>query len=281
MTGPELCRAGTLTALLAAALAVTPVPAPAGPASDTPRIAIIIDDLGYQLASGRRAVALPGPVACAVLPGTPLARRLAEAAFANGKDVLLHLPLESMQPVQDAAPGRILLDMTRSEFAASFAGSIASVPHVAGVSNHQGSLLTQHPGHMAWLMQELATKGNLFFVDSYTTHRSIALELARENNIPAARRDVFLDADRSPQSLEREFERLKQIARRQGMAVGIGHPYPETLDFLERELPRLAGAGFELVGISEYIVAANTASGPGDSARVAARGGGSVETASE
>lgn len=246
-------------------------------AAPPPRIAIIIDDLGHQLAAGRRAVNLPGPVACAVLPRTPRATLLAEAAFAAGKEVLLHLPLQSMAQSGIAEPGGIVLDTTRRELARSFAKSMASVPHAVGVSNHQGSLLTQHPGHMGWLMEEIEAQGNLFFVDSYTTHRSVALDLARESGVPAVRRDVFLDPDRSPQTLEREFERLKELARSQGMAVGIGHPYPATLAFLESELPKLAEDGIELIGVGDYIIARNAVA-----VDVRAAGGGeSVHAVSE
>jgi hypothetical protein len=235
--------------LLAAILVFLSLPAGATAA---PRIAIIIDDLGYHLAAGQRAVNLPGPVACAVLPQTPRAAILAEAAYARGKDVLLHLPLQSVGP-GTTEPGVIVLDMNRGEFARSFATSFASVPHAVGVSNHRGSLLTQHPGHMAWLMEEIEAQGNLFFVDSYTTHRSIALSLAQETGVPALRRDVFLDPDRSRETLQREFERLKALSRQQGMAVGIGHPYASTLEFLEVELPKLADDGYELVGIGQYL----------------------------
>lgn len=226
---------------------------PAAAAGQAPRIAIIIDDLGYQLTAGRRAVNLPGPVACAVLPEAPRAALLAEAAFAKGKEVLLHLPLQSMRHSGNAEAGAIVLDMKRGELARSFARSIASVPHAVGVNTHQGSLLTQHPGHMSWLMQEISAQGNLFFVDSYTTHRSIALRLAYETGVPAVKRDVFLDPDSSPQTLEREFARLKKLALLRGMAVGIGHPHHATLAFLERELPRLGHDGFELIGIGEYV----------------------------
>jgi uncharacterized protein len=223
------------------------------PAAQAPRIAIIIDDLGYHFAAGKRAVNLPGPVACAVLPQTPRAAELAEAAFARGKDVLLHLPLQSVRDADGSEPGAIMLDMGRLEFARSFAASFASVPHAVGVSNHRGSLLTQHPGHMGWLMEEIQRQGDLFFVDSYTTHRSIALDLARENGVPSVKRDVFLDPDRAPETLRREFDRLKKLSRRHGMAVGIGHPYPSTLAFLETELPKLEQEGYELIGISQYV----------------------------
>jgi hypothetical protein len=223
-------------------------------ASGTPsRIAIIIDDLGWQLAAGRRTVALPGPVACAVLPATPKAVLLAEAAFAAGKDVLLHLPLQPVTSDAGAEAGGIVLDMSRGELARSFAESLRQVPHAIGVNTHQGSLLTRHPGHMSWLMQEIRASGDLFFVDSYTTHESIALGIARETGVPAVKRDVFLDPDPSRATVEREFARLKRLARARGMAVGIGHPHPATLTLLERELPKLADEGFLLVSISDYV----------------------------
>ncbi|MDJ0938163.1 MAG: divergent polysaccharide deacetylase family protein [Woeseiaceae bacterium] len=215
------------------------------------RIAIIIDDLGYALGNGQRAVDLPGPVACAILPGTPAATRLAGAAADRGKEVLLHLPMQATQADGKDEPDSITLDMSRRAFAETFDAALESVPHAIGVNNHRGSLLTRHPGHMQWLMEELSARDELFFVDSYTTHLSVALQIAAETGVPAIKRDVFLDPDRSAQTVEREFARLKRLAHERGVAVAIGHPYDATLDLLERELPRLAAEGIELVPISE------------------------------
>lgn len=226
-------------------------------ADEQPRIAIIIDDLGYGLTAGERALRLPGPVAYAVLPATPRARALAEQAHANGKEVLLHLPLQSTTPGQTDEPGGLLLDMSRRQFSDVFAADFESVPHVVGINSHRGSLLTRHPGHMAWLMDEIRRRGELFFVDSYTTHESVALDLAREAGIPAVRRDVFLDPDGSPGTIAREFARLKKLARERGFAMGIGHPYPATLAWLEAALPKLAAEGIELVSISRYVALKN------------------------
>ncbi len=222
-------------------------------AGQLPRIAIIIDDLGYQLMAGQRVIALPGPVACAILPGAPRARQLAHAANDNGKEVLLHLPMQAVENEGPVEETRMTLDMSRGNFAATFEAAFDSVPHAIGISNHRGSLLTRHPGHMQWLMEELLARGGLFFVDSFTTHESVALQIASEAGVQAIKRDVFLDPDPSTATLQREFARLKSLATKRGSAVAIGHPYEATLALLERELPRLAEQGFNLVAVSELV----------------------------
>ena len=222
-------------------------------ASAEPLIAIIIDDLGYERDLGERAINLPGPVTYAVLPGTPNGSALARIAYRNGKEVLLHLPLEAMANKRPDEPGLLRLDMTRTGFADAVSRNLASVPHVSGINTHRGSLLTRHPGHMAWLMEEILDHGDLFFVDSFTIADSIALDIAEERGVPAIRRDVFLDPDTAPGTVEREFARLKKVAIEQGFGVGIGHPYPGTLDYLEKVLPRLEREGFSLVTIGELV----------------------------
>jgi polysaccharide deacetylase 2 family uncharacterized protein YibQ len=224
-----------------------------GSTEPQPRIAIIIDDLGYQLEAGRRAIQLPGPVTFAVLPGTPHSRRLAGFAHDRGKEVLMHLPLEAVNYEGPAEPGGVTLDMSHDVFRATFASAIETVPYAVGVSSHRGSLLTRHPGHMTWLMREISARDGLFFIDSYTTPESIALKVAAEEGVSATRRDVFLDHDRSVEAVARELERLKAMARHNGHAVAIGHPFPETLQVLERELPKLAAEGIELVTISALL----------------------------
>lgn len=221
--------------------------------ADAPRIAIIIDDLGYHLANGKRAIGLPGPVAFSFLPGAPRAKLLAEQAHELGKDILLHLPLQAHQDDARREPKEIHIDMSRARLSHVFNEALASVPHAIGINGHRGSLLTRHPGHMQWLMEEIRDRQGLFFVDSFTHHDSVALQIARETGVEAMKRDVFLDPDRAPETVVREFERMKQLARQRGSVVAIGHPYPATLELLERELPKLAEEGFELVRLSDLV----------------------------
>jgi hypothetical protein len=123
-----------------------------------------------------------------------------------------------------------------------------------GVNNHMGSMLTQHPGLMAWIMDEMhANEPDLFFVDSYTTPRSVALQVADEAGVPAVRRKVFLDDDLDPAAIRSEFARLIEVARRDGAALAIGHPHPQTLAVLREELPRLSDESIRLVRVSDLI----------------------------
>lgn len=242
MTPIRCCSLALLLLLASGSVATSP-----------PRIAIIIDDLGYRMDAGQRAIALPGPISFAVLPGTPRARALAILAFESGKEVLLHLPLQARPNDTAEDPLAINLDMSRREFGETFERALTSVPHAIGVNSHRGSLLTRHPGHMRWLMEEIQARDNLFFVDSYTTHESVALQIANEAGIDARKRDVFLDPDRAPETVAREFERMKRLAEQRGSVVAIGHPHAATLELLERELPKLADEGFELVAISALV----------------------------
>ena len=217
------------------------------------RVALIIDDLGHVGGAGKRVVALTGPVACAILPHTPYARSIARLAHGAGKEVLLHLPLQSVDEFESTGFGTIKIDNTQSQLVRILASDIESIPHIVGVNNHMGSLLTQHPGHMNWLMSALKARGDLFFVDSYTSVASVALQIAREHGVPATRRDVFLDNVPTQAAIHQEFQRLKKLARQRGSAVGIGHPYPATLSYLESVLPGLASEGIDLVSVEELL----------------------------
>jgi polysaccharide deacetylase 2 family uncharacterized protein YibQ len=256
LTGSELSRITIAVFLafsvsMASAEPVTPVALHSAD-QNLPRIALIIDDLGNWRSAGVRTALLPGPVACSVLPHTPFAALIAERAHIAGKEVMLHLPMAPIRQ-RNVSAGTIYVDTTHTQLARIFALDIESIPHVVGVNNHMGSLVTQHPGHMTWLMSEMREKGGLFFVDSVTSAASIALKIATETGIPATRRDVFLDNVPTEAAIEREFHKLKLLARRNGIAVGIGHPYPATLNYLERALPELANEGILLISIADSI----------------------------
>ena len=227
-------------------------------AAPAPRVAILIDDLGHDRVAGERTLKLPAAVGVAVLPLTPYATRLARAASVSGRDLLLHLPLESLE-ADPLGPGAIEAGATPPAIEDALSAGLASVPGAVGVNNHMGSLLTQAPESMRVLLSALRGRG-LFFVDSYTSDRSVALRVARELGVPATRRDVFLDDEPGEAAIAARWQVLLALARERGVALAIGHPNPVTLGWLERELPKLQAQGIELVSVSA-VVRAESASG--------------------
>lgn len=248
-------RAGRLRRLLTTGVLLLSAAAQSATGDEgfTPAIALIIDDLGNQMHAGARAVRLPGAVTYAILPLTPHARALAEQAHRRDKEIMLHLPMQSMD-TRALGPGGLTLDMTREEFIRTLDRNLASVPYVAGINNHMGSLLTRHPGDMDLLMQAMADKGNLYFVDSRTTHHTVAYKMAEERRVPYVQRDVFLDGTPNDAAhVRRQFALLVKRAKEQGLAVGIGHPYPETLHVLESALRGLKKQGIRLLPVSQLL----------------------------
>jgi polysaccharide deacetylase 2 family uncharacterized protein YibQ len=221
-------------------------------ASLRPVVGLIIDDLGDRLGDGLRAISLPGNITYSILPQTTFSRRLAELAHQHGKEVMLHQP---MQPLGDQpmGPGGLSLHMTREAFLRTLQANLDSVPHVRGLNNHMGSLLTRHPGQMRWLMEALQQRGNLYFVDSITTNKTVALKVALEHQLAGVRRNIFLDHERSEAAIRNQFERFVTQARAVGTSLAIAHPYPETLRVLEQELPALRERGIDLLPISGLI----------------------------
>jgi len=236
--------------LLCLGLLLGPPPAPAGDAP--PGIAIIIDDMGYRLRDGRRAMALPAEVVYSFLPHTPHAPALARQARAKGSEILLHLPMEAAADNHLLGPGALTLAMDRDSLNATLRANLAAVPHAVGVNNHMGSLLTRQREPMTWLMEALRREG-LAFIDSRTTAGSVASQAAAAASLPSAARDVFLDNVRETDHVRAQFRRLVATARRRGTALGIGHPHPVTLAVLASELAELEQSGVQLITLAELL----------------------------
>lgn len=251
MTRMQLKTAGSICVLFLTGL-YGQVSVAAKPVKDMPVISIIIDDLGTNSARHERIVRLPGAISCSFLPLNPATVRLAKLAHSYNKEIMLHLPMESIAD-DPMGPGGLSLDMTHQELSLALQKDLESVPHATGINNHMGSLLTRHPGHMVWLMKEIKRNGKLFFVDSRTTRKSVAMTVAVQEGVPSLQRDVFLDHDPALKSIRRQFMLSINKAKKKGSVLVIGHPYKNTLQVLEEMLPRLEGMGVRLVAVSELL----------------------------
>ena len=168
------------------------------------------------------------------------------------KEVMVHLPMESRSGNR-LGPGGITRDMRGDALAAVLAGDIAAVPNAAGVSNHMGSLITPQRAVMGRVMDALSRHRGLYFVDSHTVADSVALAVAREHGIPAMKRDVFLDHDRAPGAIRGQFRRLIRLGLDRGRAIGIGHPYRETIEVLDEVLRNLDQQAVRVIRVSTLL----------------------------
>ncbi|WGV22269.1 divergent polysaccharide deacetylase family protein [Pseudomonas putida] len=232
-----------LLCLLFCLLAGVAQAAPAGKAY----MSIIIDDLGQSPERDSRTLALPGPVTMAIMPDTPHATDFARQAHKAGKTVILHMPMDPATGPYAWHPGLPIAELARR-----LDSALLKVPYAAGINNHMGSRMTAQREPMDWLMGELQRR-HLFFVDSRTSAATVAAAEAQRIGLAHVSRDVFLDDVRTTEAITQQFQQAIATARKQGSAVLIGHPYPQTLEVLERELPRLNGQGVILIKLSQMI----------------------------
>jgi polysaccharide deacetylase 2 family uncharacterized protein YibQ len=198
-------------------------PVAAGPAL----IAICIDDLGEDIAGTETAMRLPKQVALSFLPYAPTTPGFAARAEEEGHTVLAHVP---MQAIGGSNPGPMALElgMPPDEIARRLSWSLERVPGAVAVNNHEGSRFTSDQGALAPVMAMLKARG-LFFFDSRTSGGSRGEAAAKAAGVDSIGRDIFLDDDQSEAAVTAQLNALAATARRQGVAVAIGHPHAATL----------------------------------------------------
>ena len=216
------------------------------------QVALIVDDMGNSLDALDNILALKEALTISILPYSPHAQETARIAHDYNLEILLHLPLESLNNHDTATDteGMITAAMSPEEIVQSFEASLARVPFADGVNNHMGSKFTADSSLMRTLLAPLKEKG-LIFVDSRTTAQTVAYDEARRMGIPAVERNVFLDADADRSRIKSRLIELFKAAQKKGTALGICHPYPETLEALKANFALFAEYGLEVVPVSK------------------------------
>lgn len=218
-----------------------------------PRIALVVDDLGYEPARDAAWLEVPAKITLAVIPFGPSSRRVAQSAHERGFGVLLHVPMEPEGEASDrTGPFRLRRGMSGEEMEGLFGRMLRDVPFAQGASNHMGSAFTADPGAMSLFTAMLKEHG-LFLLDSVTTPRSVAVASALRAGIPAARRDLFLDIDPDPDAMRRQWEEALSIAKKKGSAIVLCHGKAGTLTAIRRFLPELAAQGIRTVTLAELL----------------------------
>ena len=220
----------------------------------TPRIAIVIDDLGGEENSvSQELLQWNLPITFSILPFTPHAKRLASEAHQKGREIIIHIPMEPHgYPRTNPGKGVLLHDMSKEGFRRQLLEDIEAVPYIGGVSNHMGSRLMEDPEKVKIILTELKKK-DLFFLDSRTTSQSVGFQTARSLGVKSGERSVFLDHAQGEQAVMQSLELLMQTALSSGKAIGIGHPHAATITSLKKMIPRIQEKGIQIVPVSELL----------------------------
>ena len=201
------------------------------------KLSIVIDDFGYRPHEENQVLAMPTSVSIAVLPNAPYAGQMARKAHAQGREILIHLPMAplSKQPLERDT---LRPDMSRDDIARIVREAVNNVPYAVGLNNHMGSAMTSSLAGMQNVMQVLSHYP-FYFLDSMTIGNSQSSQAAAGTGVKVIKRNVFLDDTANEADIRQQFNRAVALARRRGSAIAIGHPHPNTVRVLQQMLAQL------------------------------------------
>jgi len=214
-------------------------------------IAVVIDDMGVERGIAARVIALEPPLTLAFLPYADQIGPQTQRARKAGHELMVHVP---MQPRGSDDPGAnaLRVDQSARTIQERLNWSLSQFGGIVGINNHMGSRFTADEARMRLVVAEVR-KRDLLFLDSLTSARSVAWEVAKAAGVPYTVRDVFLDNEHNVPDITGQLRRLEAVARRKGSAVGIGHPFPETVDALRAWIPKARARGFVFVPVSAVV----------------------------
>ncbi len=217
-----------------------------------PRVAIVIDDLGYNRNNLSLIYGIKEPLTLAILPNLPYTEGIVQEAREKGCEIILHLPLESSRENAPMEASTIRIGMKKSEVLERLRSAINDVPTLRGVSNHMGSRITADKGVMGIIFSELKKK-KLYFLDTLVTDKSVCSQAAKEAGVKFAKRNVYLDNISDAEYIRNQFRLLMKKTKKTGFAIGVGHDRPLTIEVLAEEMPIAEKEGIKFVFVSEMV----------------------------
>lgn len=217
------------------------------------RLAVIVDDCGYDMSSVRTLLNTGLPLNFAILPYKPYSSDVLEMIKSDGRVAMLHLPMEPVdRSAMSEGSSTICTDMSKDKILELTRKAINSLPGVSGVNNHQGSKATADSATMTTVLQELRNQ-DLFFVDSRTSSKSVARDKAVAMGVPTARNDIFLDNSSDVQAIRKQIYKAMDIAEKNGSAIAICHARPNTAKAWSMHAEEIKNTGIELVPITDLL----------------------------
>jgi polysaccharide deacetylase 2 family uncharacterized protein YibQ len=235
--------------------AAKPAPSDQGAKKQHGMVAVIIDDIGFDMKALRDLTDIPAPIAFSVLPYSPHRADAIEFLHARNKEILLHLPMEPHgYPEQSPGKGALMASMDEDQIVRQLKENLAAVPYASGVNNHMGSLFMEDTARLKKVMVELKKQG-MFFIDSRTSPGTTGRTAASQTGIPFAERDIFIDHEKGYQAAKTA---LRSVSRHQATGDNkplllIGHPYKDTIRAIKDILPEWHKEGIHVVSVKKCL----------------------------
>ncbi|MBQ9630655.1 MAG: divergent polysaccharide deacetylase family protein [Treponema sp.] len=234
---------------------VTP---PAGTLPEIPsavnnaKLVFVFDDAGQNLSQLEKYLALPFPITVAVLPKLPHSKESANRIRASSNEIMLHQPMQAINLNVNPGPGAITPDMQSSAIINLVSENIAEIGPIAGINNHEGSLITEDQIKIGAVMTAANNHG-AFFMDSRTSSQTRVPQASMELGIPYYERNVFLDNTKNRSDILNEILRGLNIANRQGAVIMIGHIWSADVlpPILQELYPILKAKGYTFTTVSK------------------------------
>ena len=199
------------------------------------KLIFVFDDAGHNLEQLQYFLDLPFPCTIAVLPKLPNSRETARRIRAAGKELILHQPMQALNPNINPGDGAVKPGMDREEIKKIVASNVEEIGPIAGMNNHEGSLITSDEKAMEAVL-ELCKEKNIYFLDSRTSSKSVVPQVAKKLNMNIWERAVFLDNKKDKAYMKKQIIEGLEIASQRGEAIMIGHVFTVDLAILLKEM---------------------------------------------
>lgn len=218
---------------------------------ERPRIAILLGPLGLIESASYAAIQqLPANVTLAFAPYTRNLSEWIAQARAGGHEVILHIPMEPFDyPDSDPGPHTLLTSISADDNIQRLEWLLGRASGYIGVSNFMGDRFTTSADHVRPVLGVLKSRG-LMFLDAQATRNSVAARVALDLGVPRALNNRFIDSEASRIAIDARLFELERIATSVGTAVGIGFPYPVTIERVAAWAKGLAAKGLVLAPLS-------------------------------
>ncbi|SVA26964.1 uncharacterized protein METZ01_LOCUS79818, partial [marine metagenome] len=216
-------------------------------------IGLIIDDFGYRndhVSNG--FLQLPGKLTYAIIPGHDYSQLFSKKAYDAGYEIIVHLPMENIGKTYGEEEYVLMSYFQDDEIKNRINKAFDYLPESIGLNNHQGSRGTADSRVMT-LVAGVIKEKKKFFIDSRTTNNSLAETTMRKYGVPTNKRDIFLDNELDEEKIKIQLLELADVSEEKGIAIGIGHVKPQTLNVLAKEIPVLQEKGFRFEFVSKLV----------------------------